>query len=253
MEDLEEHIPVFELNKNENQSQIVIVKKSTNDGLFLTTEYEKVKLKIQSVNRINNVVNKKIMNVVSLTIHDIKFATFEEDCFKVHGFFFRKVLCYARLVLKNIFTSTGNNVYLFNVDDGTQEIIAKFYKNDDLRKSVAINKQWLTIEKNRLSRLRETGINVNGKYLDPQTKECQKVLQSVQRFQLMIHKNIDKQKHDYHLGPIAEKALLLARPYKTQTGETQLYIYDISLNDKIELYWKRSLSKIYNNQYLKKH
>lgn len=100
--------------------------------------------------------------------------------------------------------------------------------------------------------MHETGINVNGLYLDPKTKECQKILESVSNFQLMIGKNINKQKHDYQLGPIAEKALVLARPYKTATGDTELHIYDISLNDKIELYWKCSLSKIYNNQYLKK-
>lgn len=96
-----------------------------------------------------------------------------------------------------------------------------------------------------------TGINVSGKYLGPETNECQKILETVSKFQQMIAKNITTQTNDYQLGPIAEKALLLARPYKTATNETHLHVYDISLNNKIELYWKNSLNKIYKNQYLK--
>ena len=135
MDDLEEQIPVYKLNKIDDQKELRIVKAS-NDGVFITTEYEKVKLAIQSVNSINSVVKKNISDVVSLTILDIKSATLEDDLFKVHGFFFRKVLCYGRLVLKNIFTtSTGKIIYLFDIDDGTQEITAKLYKSNDHDKS----------------------------------------------------------------------------------------------------------------------
>lgn len=96
-----------------------------------------------------------------------------------------------------------------------------------------------------------TGINVSGKFLGPETNECQKLLQTVSKFQQMIEKNIASQTNDYQLGPIAEKALVFARPYKTATNETHLQVFNISLNDKIELYWKNSLNKIYRNQYLK--
>ena len=119
--------------------------------------------------------------------------------------------------------------------------------------SAASNKQWLTNEKKKLSGMRKTGINISGKYLDPETNECQKILETVSKFQHMIEKNIAKQAIDFQLGPIAEKALLCARPYKTATNETCLYVYDISLNDKIELYWKNSLNKLYRNQYLKRN
>lgn len=94
-------------------------------------------------------------------------------------------------------------------------------------------------------------MNVRGKYLDPKTNECQNILETVSRFQKMIEKNIVEQTNDYQLGPVAQKALVLARPYKTASNETQLHIYEISLNDNIELYWKNSLNKVYRNQYLK--
>lgn len=136
MEDLEELIPVFNLEINNNKSEVKIVKKSTNDGLFLTTEYEKIKLKINNVNATPREENKNISDVVSLTIVDIKSATSEDNCFKIYGIFFRKVLCYGRLVLKHIFTaSTGKSCHLFIMDDGTQEIIAKYYNIEENKKS----------------------------------------------------------------------------------------------------------------------
>lgn len=135
MEDLEEHIPVYNVGINDNKSEVRIVKKSMNDGR-VTTEYEKVKLKINSVNAIPREETKIISDVVSLTIFDIKSATSEDNCFKIYGIFFRKVLCYGRLVLKHIFsTSTGKSCHLFIMDDGTQEIIAKYYKMEENKKS----------------------------------------------------------------------------------------------------------------------
>lgn len=99
--------------------------------------------------------------------------------------------------------------------------------------------------------MHKIGINVSGKFLHPKTNECQKILQTVSRFQKMIEKNIVEHTNDYQLGPVAQKALVLARPYKTASNETHLHVYDISLNDNIELYWKNSLNKVYRNQYLK--
>ena len=124
MEDLEEHIPVFNVQINDNRSEVRIVKKSTNDGLFFTTEYEKVKLQINSVNTVSSRENKNISDVVSLAIVDILSATSENNCFKIYGFFFRKVLCYGRLVLKNIFTtSSGKNCHIIFCCDLLSSII----------------------------------------------------------------------------------------------------------------------------------
>lgn len=136
MEDLEEHIPVFNVEINDNKSEVRIVKKSTNDGLFFTTEYEKIKLQINSSNTVSSIENKSISDAVSLTIVDILSATSEDNCFKIYGFLFRKVLCYGRLVLKHIFTtSSGKSCHLFIIDDGTQEITAKYYSLQERKKS----------------------------------------------------------------------------------------------------------------------
>lgn len=95
--------------------------------------------------------------------------------------------------------------------------------------------------------MQNTGINVHGKYLAPETDQCQKILETISIMHQMIANNIAANSEDYQLGEQAEKALVLGSPFKTSTNETQLRIWEFTLDDKIELYWKNSLGKITGN------
>lgn len=96
--------------------------------------------------------------------------------------------------------------------------------------------------------MQNTGINVSGKYLAPETDQCQKILETISNMHQMIANNIAVNSIDYHLGEQAEKALVLGSTFQTSTNEIKLRIWEFSLNDKIEHYWKNSLGKIYRKQ-----
>lgn len=70
----------------------------------------------------------------------------------------------------------------------------------------------------------------------------------------MIHNNLVEQKKSYRLGQLPQKGLALLRPYTHETTkEIHFAVLEISQDDDIERIWKRNLSKIYSNQYLKGH
>lgn len=100
--------------------------------------------------------------------------------------------------------------------------------------------------------MHETGINIKGIFCPPESQECQGILSSVSTLHNVIMRNIKQQKKYFNLGPIREKALVMGSLYLNDQREIQLYIIDISLNDKIELAWKRQLNKLYLKEYLKK-
>lgn len=110
----------------------------------------------------------------------------------------------------------------------------------------------LTVERNRAKKMQEIGVNVKGTYFPPDSKECQKILQSVSVLHNVVMRNIRRQKKEFQLGPIQEKALILASLYFNNENKIQLHIIDMSLDDKIELAWKQQLNKLYLKEYLKK-
>lgn len=67
----------------------------------------------------------------------------------------------------------------------------------------------------------------------------------------MVSRNIAHQKKVFLLGPVQQKALVMASLYLNQSKEVQLHVIDLSLNDEIELEFKRQLNKLYTNEYLK--
>lgn len=68
----------------------------------------------------------------------------------------------------------------------------------------------------------------------------------------MTFKNLRKKRKTFELGPISEKALILASLYTSQPSkEVHLNVIDISLDDKLELAWKRQLNNLYSRHYLK--
>lgn len=129
MEDLEDHITVYNLVPSSSKNELTIVKKSTNDGVYLTTEFEIIKLKNDSANTVLPFTDNRIIrNIVCLKISDILSAVPDGNWFKIYGFLFGKVLCYGSLLLKQIFTlPSGKSCLLFIMNDGTQQIIAKYY------------------------------------------------------------------------------------------------------------------------------
>lgn len=99
--------------------------------------------------------------------------------------------------------------------------------------------------------MHEIGVNVKGTFYPPESQECQNILGSVSSLHHVMMRNVRNQKKEFHLGPIREKALIMASLYLNNDNEVQLYIIDISLDDKIELAWKRQLNKLYLKEYLK--
>ena len=108
------------------------------------------------------------------------------------------------------------------------------------------------MERNKAKNIHETGINIKGTYYPPESEECQSVIKNVSILHNAMMRNLRLRKKEFHLGPIQKKALILANLYLNNSNEVQLYIIDISLDDKIELVWKKQLNKLYIKEYLKK-
>lgn len=109
----------------------------------------------------------------------------------------------------------------------------------------------LTLERNKLKHHQKVGMNLDGVFYPPDSEECQSVFTSVATLQNAMLRNIRPQKKDFQQGPVAEKALIHGYLYSTSSNELQLNVIDISLNDTIELAWKRQLNKLYLKEYLK--
>lgn len=102
------------------------------------------------------------------------------------------------------------------------------------------------MERNKLKRKREVGINIRGEFHAPESQECQSIVNSISILHNIIARNAKQQQKDFKLGPMNEKALIKAYPYTNHLNETQLNVLEISLNDDIELAWKRQINKLYS-------
>jgi hypothetical protein len=108
------------------------------------------------------------------------------------------------------------------------------------------------MERNKLIRKKEVGINIKGKFYPPESRECKAILRSLTILHSMIARNVSGLRKDFQQGPLQKKALVLANLYtNNKNGKVQLNIIDISQNDKIELAWKRQISKLYLKEYMK--
>lgn len=107
------------------------------------------------------------------------------------------------------------------------------------------------MEKNKLKQRRSTGTNIHGQFLPPDSKENLSILKNIAILHNAVSKNIRHQRKKFELGPVNEKALISAWLYLDKDQEVQLGIFDLWLNDEIELGWKQHLNKIYINEYLK--
>ena len=110
----------------------------------------------------------------------------------------------------------------------------------------------LTMEKNKLKRKEEVGVNIRGKFYPPESKECHNVLESCRILNNMTAKNIIEKRRKFEQGPLKQKCLVFVNLYtNNKNGKNELNIINIYPNDKIELAWKRQLNKLYMKTYLK--
>ena len=108
------------------------------------------------------------------------------------------------------------------------------------------------MEKNKLRRKEEVGVNVRGKFYPPDSNECQTVLESCRILNNMTARNIIQRNRNFQQGPLKQKSLVFVNLFtNNRNGNTELNIIDIYPNDKIELAWKRQLNKLYMKTYLK--
>lgn len=106
----------------------------------------------------------------------------------------------------------------------------------------------LTIERNKLKRKREVGLNLRGEFLAPDTQECKSILRNISILQNVISRNQNSSQKSFQLGPMKEKALIKAFLYPNYSNEVQLNIIEITPNDDIELAWKRQINRLYHKQ-----
>lgn len=102
------------------------------------------------------------------------------------------------------------------------------------------------MERNKLKRKKEVGINIRGEFHAPESQECRSILNSISILHNIIARHAIQQRRDFKLGPMSEKALIKAYLYSNHLNETQLNIVEMSLNDDIELAWKRQINKLYS-------
>lgn len=106
------------------------------------------------------------------------------------------------------------------------------------------------MERNKLKRKKEIGINVGGKFHRPESEMNLSIMKNLSILQAATVRNVREQSMSFLLGPIKQKALIQATPYKNNKNEVQLSIIEISLDDEIELAFKRQLNKLYLKEYL---
>ncbi len=226
----------------------VVKKKKLVSGFLQQTVTERHALEQIKTNPVPGAVREVILDSLCLTVEDIKKIQTENSHCKLFNLKFRRVLIYGNAVIENNFTRDGDNMYTISIDDETG-VISGTYKEFD-KKLATKQKAIFTREENQLKRRRETGINVNGRFYPPESEESQYVFSSVSNLQQMIQKNLHQLHRKYQQGPLKQKVLMHAKPFKFH-NTIRLYIIDFWENDKMELSWKRNLSKFYRNFYLK--
>jgi hypothetical protein len=136
-EDLENDIPVNNIQLSQGLSTInVKVVKNNADG-FVETTIERVKLQNDKQICVARPFyrSRPISNTISLSIEDVKLATqMENRCWEMYDVCFRKVLVYGKVDVLNHFTrSDMRTTYKFLIDDGTGTIIASLNISKDAK------------------------------------------------------------------------------------------------------------------------
>lgn len=276
LRDFEKEIPVNNLQVCEPSSELRIKVVQANEQGFSECKYERVKLQEndgvkRKVCIARPIRQSTVADTISLAIEDLKQVTEGKDCWRVFDCSFRRVLIYGKADVLNYYSKDGGIRYKILVDDGSESIIAtmnitkkekdasKFPQSEiSLRLStesialVSAQSARLTLDKNWLKQKRKVGLNIRGKFLPPDSVECQSLIKSAAVVQSMTEHNIQHQSKEFPLGPIPEKVQIHGFPYKVGSDQIQLHVVAINRDDKIELAWKRELNRVYENVYLKK-
>ncbi|CRL00293.1 CLUMA_CG013566, isoform A [Clunio marinus] len=254
--DIEDQIQLNNLYFSQKSSE-VRVKVVTKDSHGRTeTNVERLKVQKRNVKQIcitSPYESQPIANTISLSIDDVKRANYKESkCWSVFNIKFRRVLVYGKVVVLNISSRNGKTMYRFSIDDGSEEIIGTMTVTKEAKQNVSAFRNRLNVLNNQLNRAKEIGINLKGTFHSPDSSECQEILQNISDLNSMTSSNIEHMRKVYQLGPIQQKALILATLYKTDENNVQLNMLDMSLNDRIELLWKQQLNRLYRKEYLNK-
>lgn len=130
LEDLEDEIPVNNLQLSQGLTELRVKVVKTNDDGFTETKIERLKIhreeleKQVCVTRPLNRPFRPISNIVCLSIEDVKEATVsQQNCWQAYDCLFRRVLVYGKVVVLNKFTRDSRTCYKFSIDDGSEAIV----------------------------------------------------------------------------------------------------------------------------------
>jgi hypothetical protein len=275
MEDIENQIPENTLVYSQNSEEVRVKTVKKDEKGVTETKIERIKVQQQKQTNIARPFSRSrlVENTICLSVEDLLQATAVQDCcwqaFK--DVFFRRVLIYGKVVVLNIFTRDGKTRYSLSVDDGTGVIngifsVSREFKTEGElsdgsgRSLVSSSKSLLvsnlsgrlTTMKNKLKRKEEVGFNIKGEFHPPDSPLCRSIVDSCRILHNSIANNLKAKRVDLRQGPQAEKALIFGNLFTNHTtGKIQFNIIDLSLNDHLELPWKRQLNKLYLKTYSK--
>lgn len=246
-QDIENLIPTSNIVKQNDCVRVINKRKNAE---FTETNIECIRV----FNSINNQVqyqNNNIRQAVCLTIEDIKRSSQEQSCWKFHNISYRNVLIYGKIVIQNETSRDNRSFYTLIIDDETESIdgyLNKYNPKTQDQSDMRINA--IAKGKSTLERRKETGIKLNGQYYPSESEECQSVISNLKKLQIMVEKNLKSSERKFQLGALKQKALVYGTPIM-RYDSIRLNIFDISLDDELDLVWKQNINRLYSEMYFK--
>jgi len=247
-QDIENLIPTSNIIRQNDCVRVVNKRKNAE---FTETNIECIRIFNNITNNHVQYLNNNIHHALCLTIEDIKRSTYEQNCWKFNTIKFRNILIYGRVVIQNETSRDNRSFYTLTIDDETESIDGYLNKHNPKTQDQSdkrINE--IARGKTTLERRKETGIKLNGQYYPSESEECQTVISNLKKLQLMVEKNLKSSERKFSLGPLKQKALIYGSPIK-RYDSIRLNIFDISLDDELDLVWKQNINRLYSEVYFK--
>lgn len=121
-EDIENKIPVNNVQYSQGSAEVRVKTIKKDDKGYTETKIERHKAQTKQTNIIQPISRSRLIeNTICLSIQDLLRATAVQDCcWKVFTeIFFRRVLIYGKVVIRNLFTREGRTCYRIAIDDGS--------------------------------------------------------------------------------------------------------------------------------------
>lgn len=131
LEDIEEEIPVHNLQLSQGLTELRVKVVTKNDEGFTETKIiDRLKIIREDPERRPVCVTRPfnrfrpVSNTICLSVEDVKEAkSLPDNCWQTYDCLFRRVLVYGKVVVLNQFTRDNKHCYKFSVDDGSETII----------------------------------------------------------------------------------------------------------------------------------